>query len=133
MRLTIFGHGNANGQDFGSDWVDLNTLPGFRGQLSRIRPFFARGPLPILLWLAQQTQGIPADGATVILGGCMVGRNSPLLQALSDIFGVPVVAWTATQHPLLPGHQGGMKVCSPKKCDYMGRTLLDLIEGTPPQ
>ena len=39
-ELTLVGHGNAFGQDIGTDWVDNKTLESFRTSLKRLVPLF---------------------------------------------------------------------------------------------
>ena len=91
-ELTIVGHGNPEGQYFGTDWVDNDSLESFRKDLVRLNPLFGR------------------DGL-VTLAGCEQGQNGSFLLALSDMLDVPVRGFTAYQRPVFPGNQGSETRC----------------------
>lgn len=91
-ELTLVGHGNAFGQDIGSDWVDNKTLESFRSSLKRLVPLFG------------------SDGL-VTMGGCEQGQNGSFLLAISDMLDVPVRGFTAYQRALYPGNQGSETRC----------------------
>lgn len=107
-ELRIIGHGNTNGQFFGSNWIDGSTVVAHAPNLRRIAPFFS-------------------PSGFVTLGGCKVGQNSILLGKLSMYFGVPVRAWTASQNPAIPGDEGAQVQCYLLSCSKGSPTLLDRI------
>jgi hypothetical protein len=107
-NLTIMGHGNEWGQFIGTDWVSVDTLSKFRGDLATITGCFG-------------TKG------EVVMGGCRVGRNGRLLLELSNILGVPVSRFTALQRPGVPGDEGGRTTCF-ITCTRQGFTTADKID-----
>lgn len=117
-RLTIVGHGNEYGQFVGRDWLgDFanvvaggldSSIPLYRADLVKLRGHFGKT-------------------GEVILGGCRVGRNSSLLLRLSDIWMVPVSAFTAYQRPVLPGDESGQTTCY-ITCTRQGRTFADSFD-----
>ncbi|GEM_PF-3168133 len=115
--LDITGHGNNQGMFIGRDFLSLRSLPQHRMTLSRLTTLFDRDPL-----------------ALVTLGGCNVGKNGPLLLALSRLWdGVRVRAFTARQRPVVPGHQGGEQVCWRNNhsygCTFSGWGAGDYIDS----
>ncbi len=107
-ELRIIGHGNTNGQYFGSDWIDGSTVLMHASNLRRLAPYFD-------------------SSGFVTLGGCKVGQNSILLGKLSMYFGVPVRAFTASQNPTIPGDEGAQVRCYLLSCTKGSPTLLDRI------
>ena len=110
--LTIVGHGNAVGQYVGGDWISDMTVNGHAVSLQKLAPLFDK-----------------AKGR-VVLGGCQVGAASVLMCRLSDIFGIPVVGFTANQRPALPGDEGAEATCRHKVYTRGESTFMDWIDGT---
>jgi hypothetical protein len=108
-ELRIVGHGNAHGQYIGSDWVDGKTIRAFRPEFVWLTRFFAH------------------PGGLITLGGCLVGRNGPLLLALSDMTNVPVRAFTASQRPTVPGDEGNETRCYITCARSSGGNLWDFL------
>jgi len=111
--LTIVGHGNESGQSIGSDRLTLSSLPTHLPQLARMTPLFNHA-------------GGAGKRAEVIMGGCRLGRNSPLLLALSKVWNVPVSGFTALQKGGL-SHRGGRTTCY-ITCLHRGRTTADSVD-----
>jgi hypothetical protein len=80
-RLNVLDHGNEDGGDFGSDWVDTTTFKKFE-------PFF------VLL------RGHFAPEGFVHLQHCDIGQNTTLLIMFAKAFGVPVIGGTGAQNPI---------------------------------
>jgi hypothetical protein len=80
-RLNILDHGNKDGIEIGSDWVDVTTLPIFRATLKLLAGHFAKSGF-------------------VHLQHCNVGQDRPLLIELAKIFGVSVYAGTGKHNPV---------------------------------
>ncbi len=118
--LEIIGHGDNGGQWVGSDWLGTMVDP-FTGMeslslsihsadLLRLRPYFTAN-------------------AKVKLGGCKVGTNEKLVSGLSKLWpGVTVIGNTANQRPLLPGDEGGARVCKDSRCVYSGPGAFDHLD-----
>lgn len=110
-ELRIVGHGNSYGQYMGSDWIDNDTIRGFRPPFSRLSRLFAR------------------SGALITLGGCLVGNNGPLLVELSNMTNVPVRAFTASQRPLVPGDEGNETRCYITCAKSRGGSLWEWLDN----
>ena len=108
-ELRIIGHGNADGQWFGSDWIGSSYLRYHAANLRKIGRCF------------NHPKGF------VTLGGCKVGQNPILLGQLSMYFGVPVRAFTASQNPAIPGDEGAEVKCYLLSCSKGCSTLLDRV------
>jgi hypothetical protein len=93
-RLNILDHGNANGIEIGTDWIDLTTLARFDPVLRRLRGKFSQ-------------RGF------VHLQHCDVGSNHGLLARLSATFGVPIYAGTGLQNPIYRFNLGRYDRCDP--------------------
>jgi hypothetical protein len=93
-RLNILDHGNDDGAEIGSDWIDVSTFPSFEATLALLRGKFARGGF-------------------VHLQHCNVGSNHPLLTMFARAFGVRVYAGTGAHNPLYRINFGEYDFCDP--------------------
>jgi len=109
-ELRIVGHGNANGQWIGSDWIGSSYLRTHGANLNQIGRFFDRSV------------------GFVTLGGCKVGQNPILLGQLSMYFRVPVRAFTSSQNPAIPGDEGAEVKCYLLSCTKGSPTFLDRVD-----
>lgn len=91
-RLNVLDHGNSDGGDFGSDWVDTSTFPNFE-------PYF------ILL------RGHFSPDGFVHLQHCDIGNNKPLLIMFAKAFGVPVIGGMGGQNPIYRFNTGRYQRC----------------------
>jgi hypothetical protein len=98
-RLNILDHGNPDGIELGTDWIDISSLPLYRLKLSQLAGLF--GP-----------------GGFVHLQHCEAGQNHLLLSILSAIFQVPVYAGTGAHNAVYRFNLGRYDRCIPSdSCD----------------
>jgi hypothetical protein len=108
-ELRLLGHGNESGQWIGADWIGQMEVATYA------RDF-------------QALAGRFASGGWMTLEGCGVGYAIYMMLALSDVVGVPVQGYLATQYYRVPGAEGRSMRCYEGKAGAGPLTFKDQVK-----
>lgn len=108
-ELRLLGHGTEAGQRIGADWVDHVEIAAYAADFKKLAGRFANGG-----WMT--------------LEGCGVGYAIYMMLALSDLVGVPVQGYLATQFYRVPGPEGRSMRCYGGKAKAGPPTFKDEVK-----
>lgn len=93
-RLDILDHGNPNGIQIGSDYINLSNIATFGIELRRLNGRFT-------------------NNGFVHLQHCEIGQNQALMSAFAALVGATVYGGTGSQNPIYRFNLGDYVRCNP--------------------